>query len=154
MSWLSHTAGNIKWKWNKWILRKKVSCPVYGNVHSLFSNHEHLTQQQCDAIKADMRTLWDDETGFNPGRCSAAWPNNLTSWLGRRRKRTRSLPLPPPPNPLDKVGSGHLHHQESCTLMHFQETTGEATVVKTLAYYFNIIIDNRIFLFFFSISTF
>lgn len=131
MSWLSHVVGNdaisiSKLKWNKWALKKnkkknrtKVLCPVYGNVHSLFSNHDNLTQQQCDAVKADMRTLWDDETGFNPGWCSALWQDNLTSWLLGRRggkiKQESAWPCwPPLINPTG--GSGHLHHQESCKL--------------------------------------
>lgn len=90
--------------WNK--NATKVSSPVHGNVHSLFptmkmwlsSNMAH-SKQTCRVL-ASLHLpsdLWNNDTGFHPGRCSGAWLNNLTSLLllatGRERKKKNKLIL-------------------------------------------------------------
>lgn len=87
--------------WNK--NATKVSSPVHGNVHSLFptmkmwlsSNMAH-SKHTCRILASSHlpSDLWNNDTGFHPGRCSGAWLNNLTSLLlatGRERKKKKLI---------------------------------------------------------------
>lgn len=119
--------------WNK--NATKVSSPVHGNVHSLFptmkmwfsSNMAH-SKQTCRVLASSHlpSDLWNNDTGFHPGRCSGAWLNNLTSLLlatGRERKKKTDSVSPVPLGKAGGVSSGHMHYKEAHTTTDFQGTT-------------------------------
>lgn len=137
--------------WNK--NATKVSSPVHGNVHSLFptmkmwlsSNMAH-SKHTCRILASSHlpSDLWNNDTGFHPGRCSGAWLNNLTSLLlatGRERGKKTDFASPVPLGKAGGVGSGHMHYKEAGATTDFQENravshwTGEVRFVLPTAFF-------------------